>query len=197
MIDQLNCQDGFKWDFIGFFDDSKTVGEQVTHLGPILGGTKELNDWPENLSIAICVGSPVALQKIRDKITNPRIEFPNLIHPDFLIGDSLTFEIGQGNIIKRGCSVTTNVRIGNFNVFNGSIGIGHDIEIGDFNVFMPGARISGEVKIGNNNLLGAGCFIKQCLKIGNRVTVSPLSALLTNPKPESTYIGNPARLFRI
>lgn len=184
-----------QWNLIGFFDDGKPSGYSVSHFGTVLGNREDLNNWPKELSIVICLGSPASIKSILDAITNQNIKFPNLISPSFKIGDIETFKIGEGNIIKGNCSVTTGVMIGNFNILNGFINIGHDAQIGNFNVLMPGVRVSGDVSIGNNNLIGADSFIKQAIKIGNNITLSPLSALLTKPKDGNIYIGNPARKF--
>lgn len=194
MIKQINAIKPI-WNLIGFFDDGKELEEEISHFGKNLGGLKEINDWRTPLCVALCFGNPRTVKTIREKLTNPKLEFPNLIDPDFSIADKETFMIGEGNIIKSKCGVTTEVKIGNFNLLNGDVAIGHDVEIGDYNTIMPGTRISGEVSIGDCNLLGADCFIKQQIKIGNHVTISPLSALLTKPKDGQTYIGNPAKKF--
>lgn len=194
MIAKINAIEQ-TWNLIGFFDDGKELGEEISHFGKNLGGLKEINKWKSPLCVALCFGNPRTVKTIREKLTNPNLEFPNLIDPDFSIADKETFKIGEGNIIKSKCGVTTEVKIGNFNLLNGDVAIGHDVEIGDYNTIMPGTRISGEVSIGDCNLLGADCFIKQRIKIGNHVTISPLSALLTKPKDGHTYIGNPAKKF--
>lgn len=200
MIDEINVVErtvnGEEWNLAGFFDDGKQVGSDVAHFGKVLGGIDELNAWERPLSVALCFGSPRALKAVRTKITNPLIDFPNLIHPSFACADPATVVLGRGNIIKSNFYATTNVKIGDFNVFNGSNVIGHDAAIGSYNVFMPACRVSGEVEIGNCNLFGALCFIKQQIKIGDNVVVSPLSALLTKPKNGCTYIGNPAKIFK-
>lgn len=196
LISRINASSP-TWELIGFFDDAHPVGEKVSHFGYTLGGIAELNSWSTPLCLALCFGSPITLSKIRNKIINPNISFPNLIDPTFDVEDMETFSIGIGNIIKRETSVTTCVSIGNYNVLNGSIRIGHDASIGDYNVLMAGVRVSGEVSIGNQNLLGTDSFIKQQIQIGNNITLSPLSALLTRPKDGNTYIGNPAKRFSI
>lgn len=188
---QLRC-----WNLIGFFDDNIVPGSAISHFGNCLGGISELNEWSQPLSITLCFGSPKTICNIHKKINNKFVDFPNIIDPNFAIADLETFKIGQGNIIKDNCSVTTEVIIGNFNILNGHVHIGHDVFIGDYNVMMPGTRIAGMVNIGHYNLFGAGSFIKQGLKIGDHVTLSPLSALLSKPKDENLYIGNPARLFK-
>lgn len=192
IINQINKADPIAWNLIGFFDDGEPKGKTISHFGKILGNYEDVNSWTTELCIVLCIGSPKILKLVKERIKNPNIKFPNIIHPNFVITDASTFNIGEGNIIKADCSVTCDVTIGNFNVFNGFINIGHDVTIGDFNVFMPGCRISGEVSIYTLNLIGADSFIKQQLKVGEGVTLSPLSALLTKPKDNSLYIGNPA-----
>lgn len=195
-IRKMNEKTNADWNLIGFFDDGKAIGEDISHFGKCLGGLTQLNNWVSPLNVVLCFGSPRSIAKIHSLIVNPNITFPNIVSPDFSINDPETFKIGEGNIITGQCSATTNVSIGNFNLLNGHVHLGHDIKIGDFNVFMPGSRISGEVCIGCQNLIGADSFIKQQIKIGNNVTLSPLSALLTKPKDGYTYIGNPAKIFK-
>lgn len=196
LIRQINYETDKKWNFIGFFDDGKEKGLEISGFGNILGGIEELNSWPSELNVVLCFGSTKTLQIISSRINNQDIVFPNIIAPDFKISDNDTFEIGKGNIISNHCAVTTNISIGNFNLLNGSVAFGHDVCVGDYNVFMPGTRISGSVSIGNNCMFGSGCFVKQELVIPDGVTLGPLSPLLTQPKAESLYIGNPARRIK-
>lgn len=184
------------WKIIGFFDDGKEIGNEIPGFGPILGGINEVNKINQDLNIILSFGSPTTLKKIRERITNPNIKFPNIIAPDFFCADLNHFKIGEGNIITSRCSISTNITIGNFNLLNGNVGFGHDVRIGNYNVFMSDTRISGEVRIGNECLFGSGSFVKQEIKIPDCVTLGPLSPLLTNPKANSIYIGNPAKRFR-
>lgn len=185
-----------KWNLIGFFDDGKAIGEEIFSFGKVLGGITELNGWDKELNVALCFGAPKTLEFVRNRIENPLISFPNLIHPSFVVEDKENFSIGEGNIIKNNCFVTTAISIGDFNLFNGSNTLGHDTKIGCFNIFMPACRISGETNIGERNLFGTLCFVHQGIKIGHDVVISPLSALLRKPKDGMTYIGNPATRFK-
>ena len=182
---------------IGFFDDGKSIGEQISHFGKCLGGINELNTWSTPIEVALCFGDSNTSRIVFGKIANDNVAFPNLIHRDFNILDKDTFRIGKGNIITGGCCVTTNIAIGDFNLLNGSVVFGHDVDVGSYNTFMPGCRISGEVTIGDCCLFGSMSFVKQCLKIGDGVRLSPLSPLLTGPKDNSLYIGNPAKRLKI
>lgn len=186
-----------EWNLIGFFDDNpKLKGEMISHFGPCLGGIEEVNAYPNKLAITIPIGDPAIVKALVEKIQNEHVYYPNLIRPDFLVGDENTFTIGKGNIIQGGCSVSCDVTLGDFNVLNGSISFGHDAKVGSFNTFMPGTRISGGVTIGDNNFFGVGSIVLQLLKIGNDFRLGAGSVLMTKPKDGALYIGNPAARFK-
>ena len=197
LIDRINKSlSEPKWNLIGFFDDGKEIGTQISHYGSVLGGIDELNNWNKQLDIVIAIGKPAILKGVLHKISNSNVNFPNVIDPNLKVIDKESFRIGIGNIIQSGCLVSCDVTIGDFNVLNGSVVFGHDCQVGNYNVLMPNIRISGEVTIGNENLIGVGSIIIQQLKVGNNVTLSAGSVLLTKPKDGRTYIGNPAKLFK-
>ena len=194
-IEKINKFGKEKWEFIGFYDDNKTAGTEVSHYGHVLGGMEELNSVDKPLALAIAVGDPSVRSLIHSRITNPNIYFPNLIAPSFRILDPKTFKIGRGNIIQEGCSATCDVTVGDFNVLNGSNVLGHDVVVGDFNVLMPAVRLSGAVEVGCCNLFGVDSVILQKIKVGNNVTLGAGSVLMTKPKDGHTYIGVPAKRF--
>ncbi|MBR5685523.1 MAG: NeuD/PglB/VioB family sugar acetyltransferase [Muribaculaceae bacterium] len=194
-IKRINQAYGEQWEMVGFFDDNKPIGTQVSHYGKVLGGLNELNALTEPMAIALAIGDPKTRVKIQKSITNPNISFPNLIAPSFRILDSQTFQMGEGNIIQDGCSATCDVTIGSFNVLNGSNVLGHDVIVGDYNVLMPGVRLSGSVEVGSCNLLGVDSVVLQKIKIGSNVTLGAGSVLMTKPKDGGTYIGVPAKKF--
>lgn len=180
------------WNFIGFIDDVKNVGDENGY-GKVLGGIDYLNSYSQELNVVIAIGSPHGVASIVSKICNDNIVFPNIIHPDINIVDPKTFRIGKGNIIQGGCSISCDVTIGDFNVFNGSIALGHDDNIGNYNSFMPAIRVSGAVTVGNCNFFGVGSIILQQIKIGNDIRLGAGSVLMTKPKDGNLYMGNPAK----
>ena len=186
------------WNLIGFFDDNVAMkGQPVSHFGICLGGTDALIAWEKPLAVVMAIGNSIVVKKIVERITNPNIEFPNLIHPNFTISDTETFNIGRGNIIQSNCTVTCNVSIGDFNIFNGSVVMGHDVTVGNYNTFMPAVRVSGEVNIGEYNFFGVGSIILQQIKIGNKVRLGAGSVLMTKPKEGFLYLGVPAKKTEI
>ncbi len=184
------------WNFIGFFDDGVNKGTWISHYGEVLGGRKELNAWATTIDIVMAIGNPQSIKNVRERIDNPNVSFPNVIHPDIIIEDPDTCRFGEGNIFQGGCSLSCDVTIGNYNVFNGSVSMGHDDCIGNYNVIMPAVRISGEVEMGDCNLIGVGSIILQQLKIGDYVRLGAGAVLFTKPKDNNTYIGNPAKVFK-
>ena len=184
------------WNIIGFFDDGVAEGQEISHYGQILGGINELNTFDSPLALALAIGNSQTRKNVVEKITNPHISFPNLIYPDIWYADKCSFSIGKGNIIGGACTLSCDVSMGDFNILNGFINVGHDVKFGDYNSVMPGVRISGEVLIDKENMIGANSFILQQIKIGERVTLGPGGILLTKPKNDSTYIGNPAKLLK-
>ena len=197
LIDRINKKEGDKWRIVGFFDDDASLkGKDVSHYGKVLGGVNDLNKWETPLDVAISIGNPDSIRKVRKRITNPNISFPNVIDPNFGKADAQCFSIGEGNIIQGGCWASNDVKIGNFNLLNGDIVLGHDVVIGDYNVLMPDIRVSGGVTIGECNLIGVGSIIIQQIKIGDYVTLGAGAVLMTKPKSGCTYLGNPAKRFK-
>ena len=192
LINRINEQEP-TWELIGFFDDGKEKGEKISHFGVCLGGVQELNEWTEDIAVAVAVGNSITVRKIVEKINNVHVSFPNLIHPNFVISDPESFTIGQGNIIQGACTATVDVTLGDFNVLNGAICIGHDATIGSYNTLMPATRISGEVKIGNFCFFGVGSIVLQQIKMGDNVRLAAGSVLMTKPKSGFLYLGVPAK----
>jgi sugar O-acyltransferase (sialic acid O-acetyltransferase NeuD family) len=185
------------WNLIGFFDDGVNEGTEVSHFGLVLGGLKVLNNWHIPIAIAFAVGSPKVIEILVSKAINPLIEYPNIIHPEAFFADPRTLKIGRGNVIVRGCSFSCDVEIGDFNQFNSISALAHDVRIGSFNVLMPLTRVSGEVEIGDYNTFGINSIILQTIKVGSNKRIGPSSVLMTKPRKEGLYMGNPARLTKL
>ena len=179
------------WNLIGFFDDGKPIGEDVTY-GKVLGGIEELNQWKSELAVAVSVATPETLKRIIDKISNPLVYFPNLIAPDVVFFDENQTKIGKGNIITSRCLFSTNVSLGDFNLFNCAVLVGHDTSLGNCNVIMSSVNISGGIEIGDENFFGVQSVLLQYIKVGNNTRVGANSVVIRNTKDDNLYVGNPA-----
>jgi sugar O-acyltransferase (sialic acid O-acetyltransferase NeuD family) len=181
------------WNLLGFFDDGVPKGTQISHFGEVLGGTNELNNWQTPIAIAFAIGNPKIIEILVNKITNEKVDYPNIIHPEVFFADPISFKIGKGNVIVRGCTFSVDVKMGDFNQMNSLSSLAHDVMVESFNVFMPLTRVSGEVIIGNFNIFGLNTLILQRIKIGNLVRTGPGAVLMTKPKEGCLYMGNPAK----
>lgn len=181
-----------EWNVIGFFDDGVKEGTQISHFGKVLGNIETLNAWVTPLCVVMAIGSPKILKLIVEKITNPNIEFPNIIHPNCDYADIESVKIGKGNVIAKNVTISCDVTIGDFNQFNSLSALAHDVIVGSYNVFMPLTRVSGETIIGDLNFFGINTIILQQMKIGNETRVGANSVIMTKTKDGCLYMGNPA-----
>jgi len=85
-----------QWKLIGFFDDGVAAGT-ANRYGKVIGDLKTINEYKHSLSIVIAVATPKHLKYLSESITNPNIDFPNIIAPNVNIFDKSAFEIGKGN----------------------------------------------------------------------------------------------------
>ena len=160
---------------------------------PNLGKVEDLNGWNSPMSLTLAIGSPIIKKKVLNKITNPLIDYPTLIHPSVWIGDEEFVDIGKGCILCAGVMVTTNVQIRNFVILNLQCTVGHDTRINDYAAFMPTVNISGEVIVGEGVYVGTGAKIINQLEIGDN-TIVGAGATVTKSLPSNcTAVGSPAK----
>lgn len=181
-----------RWDCIGWFDDGLPKGHTVAGL-PVLGGTAELNAWPEPLAVVIAIGSSAVRKKAVEKAANERVSFPALIHPSVRI-DPEEVSVGEGTVITQGCILTVNIRIGRFALLNLGCVLTHDCVIEDYGSLMPSVNISGEVVVEEGAYLGTGVQVIQQRRIGAWSVVGA-GAVVTKDIPAGvTAVGVPARI---
>ena len=180
------------WNIIGFFDDGYEKGIMVNGY-PNLGKAEDLNKWEKPISIAVAIGSPVIKKRVLDKIVNPLVDYPTLIHPSVWIGDKEFVEIGDGCIICAGVMITTNVQIKDFVILNLQCTVGHDTVINRNAAFMPSVNISGEVNIGEGVYVGTGAKIINQLEIGEYTIVGAGAVVAESLPAHCTAVGVPAK----
>ena len=148
------------------------------------------------MSLIIAIGNPQIIEKIKNKIDNPYITYPNIIDPSVDFWNRESVEMGEGNIVCPYCSFSINVKTGSFNIFNGDVSLRHDVLIGSYNAIMPGVRISGGVKIGNNNFFGLNSAVAQYKTLGSNLRIGAGSIVMEDLDNPNLYVGIPARLIK-
>lgn len=184
------------WNIVGYIDDGVEVGTECKY-GKVLGNCDTLNAWDKPVAVVIAIGSTKYLEIVSKKITNPNVEFPNIIAPNVFYFDKESVSMGKGNIVTFGCRFSCNIHLGDFNILNGNISFGHDVNIGSYNVLFPETRISGQSVVGNGNFFGARCFVAQCLSVGNNSRFGAGCYVLRKTKDGCLYMGNPAKRIEI
>jgi len=188
LIQQIN-EVHHRWNVIGFFDDNVKAGERIDGL-PVLGGANEINAL-EQTAVVMAIAEP-ALRKIAfNKISNRKISFPSIAHPQSNLG-SASNRFGKGSIITAGCYLTTGIDIGEFVIVNLSCTLGHDVTLGNFTAVMPGCNISGNVKVGEGTLIGTGAKILQNITLGSHCKVGAGAVITRDFEGGQTIVGVPA-----
>ena len=190
LIDQIN-EINPQYEIIGFYDDNTNQPKNINGI-PFLGELDKINEINFNCAIALGIGTPQTKKSIIDKISNPHISFPNLIHPRALIGKDNVF-LGKGNIICSGVIITVDIVIQDFITLNLSCTVGHDTHIKSFASFMPSVNISGEVNIEECVYVGTGAKIINQLSIGDKTTVGAGAVVSKSLPANCTAVGIPAK----
>ncbi len=191
LIEQIN-ETKKEWNFIGFFDDGVEKGTKIND-SEVLGNTFSLNDYKTELNIVFAIGNPITKKNIVQKIENPLIHYPVIVHPNVLIGNKNYVSIGEGSIICAGVIITVNIKVGKHVILNLSCTVGHDTIIGDYSSFMPSVNISGEVDIKEGVYVGTGAKIINQLEIGENTIVGAGAVVSKSLPAKCTAVGIPAK----
>ncbi len=192
LIQQINRQTP-TWDVIGFFDDGLQKEDEVDGL-TVLGNSNDLNSHSDELSVCVAVADPVIRFNLINRITNSRINFPTLIHPQVIGLDSNRNKLGRGCIVTAGVILTTGIEIGEFGLVNLSTTIGHDAKLGQCCTVMPGCSISGNVSVGACCVMGTGSRIIQGITIGANCRIGAGSVVTKSFGSDLKIVGVPARV---
>jgi sugar O-acyltransferase (sialic acid O-acetyltransferase NeuD family) len=184
---------GENWNFIGFFDD-KDCSDRLGAL--YLGNFNVLNQWSEPLALVLAIGWSHIRKQAAVRIQNPLIEYPYLISPRCIIGDTARIRIGKGSLLMSGANLTTDIEVGEFVVVNINATIGHDAVLGNFSSLMPSVNISGSVVLGDEVFIGSGTTVLQNISIGSKSIIGAGAVVTKSIIAGSTSVGVPARIIK-
>lgn len=180
------------WNVLGFFDDGHPR-EELVNGHKVLGNIDDLNSWDKPLSIVIANGDPQIKRRIIEKICNPHVCYPTLIHPSAIIGDTNFVSFGKGCIICAGNIITTNICFHDFVTLNLACTVGHNAVIGRYTSIMPAVNISGEVTVGEAVYLGTGAKIINRIAVGDNTIVGAGAVVAKDLPSDCTAVGVPAK----
>jgi sugar O-acyltransferase (sialic acid O-acetyltransferase NeuD family) len=185
-----------EWRFIGFVDATEDrVGETVGG-STIVGSDDWLMSRKEPTDVVLAIGAPRIRAEVVHRIrTCSQLRFPNLVHPSVSL-EATRVELGDGNVLAAGVSLTCDIELGDFNYLNPHATVGHDVRLGSFNVVNPGAHLSGGVVIQDEVLVGTGAQLLQGVTVGHSAVVGAGAVVLKDVADGVTVVGVPARPLR-
>lgn len=182
------------WTIEGYLDDGVEPGTEVNGY-QVLGGIEKLRDFDENIAVVCAVGSARVREIIINRIKEMgNYQFPNLIHPDVQMSDSVTF--GEGNIICAGNILTVNIEVKDFVIINLSCTVGHDAVLESFVTVYPGVNISGCTIMHKGVELGTGSKIIQGIEVAEKSIIGAGAVVVRDITEAGTYAGVPAKKIR-
>jgi sugar O-acyltransferase (sialic acid O-acetyltransferase NeuD family) len=159
---------------------------------------ERFTDMPYVIGIGECAIRHGIAKRFADKIT-----FTNLIHPAATFGKGQRHQVEsrKGVIICAGVRLTSNIIIGDFVILNLNSTISHDTILGDFVTVCPHACVLGNVEVKSGAWIGAGAVVNQGnvknkTTIGKNTTIGSGAVVVEDCKPNSVYIGVPARMMK-
>lgn len=192
LVQQVNAIQQ-RWLLLGFIGESGCPVGRNLGMASIIGDDEWLLSQGFQADLVLGIGYPSIRKKVVERyLTNSRFSFPNLVHPNVVIEETVV-RLGEGNTISPGCIFTCNIVVGDFNHFNYNSTVGHDVKVGSYNVINPGANISGNAQLADGILVGTGAQVLQNLRIGTLSIVGAGAVVTKNVEPHQTVVGVPAR----
>ncbi len=192
LVEEINRRQP-TWRLLGFVTDhAECVGQRHGDY-PIVETDEGLARRGTDCAVAVAIGQPAVVRAVHERLqSNPRLSFPNLIHP-LVVGDWARIQLGIGNIVLNGATFTTAIRIGSFNQFNPGATVSHDAALGNYNIVAPGANLCGAVALENEVYVGAGAVVLQGLRIVRGAIIGAGAVVTRDITEAGTYVGVPAR----
>ncbi len=176
----------------GFVDDGLTTDTLVNHL-PVMGKISRLIEAVEQTAVVLAIGSPAVRKSIAQKLErNPKLKFPNILHPSVSLQNPDTIKMGKGNVIGIGSIFTTDIILGDFNLVNLSCTIGHDVKIGNFCSLMPSVNVSGGHVLKDEVYVGTGATLINATTLNEGCMIGAGALVRTNVPARKTFVGVPA-----
>ena len=181
-----------EWSKIVFIDDHSTAGKMLNC--EICGfHTFRKHYSPQEVRFAITIGEPKYRKEAFERMTEAGYHGARVVHPSATISPDA--EVGEGAVIAHSAFIGSLAKVGkNFYAAKGA-SIGHDVVIGDHTRIGVGAFVGGHTVIGENAFIGSGAMLKDRIKIGDYSVVAIGSAVFSDVEPNTTVMGNPARII--
>lgn len=180
------------YEIVAYLDDTPgLIGGRLDGI-PIRSGKDLENLLDDGVgSVVSHVASRSFRLQLRDRVNAAGLHLLNVIHPSVVVSASL--RMGQGNLIKAGAVLGTEVSIGDCCIIDNGVVVPHHNRLGHAVHLAPGVSMGGDCRVGDRTLLGVGASIAPRITIGADVIVAPASGVVRDVPDFAVMEGNPAR----
>ncbi len=183
-----------KYEIAGIVDIKQKIGQKVLNY-KIIATDNELPELIKTYKNAVITVGQIKTPEIRIKIykrlKSLNANMPVIISP-FSYVSKYSF-IDEGTIIMHNVIVNAGAKIGKNCIINNQALIEHDATINDNCHISTNAKINGDCIINKNTFFGSGAVLSNGIIIAENNIIAAGAVIYRNTKPNSTYIGNPAR----
>lgn len=181
---------------VGWFDDTKKIGEEIEGFS-VLGGYRDvLNQYNQGIfnSLFIAIGYNHLEFKLRlVKQFKPHIPLFNIIAKETYV-DS-TASIGNNIMIYPGAIVDKEAIIEDGVVINLGCIVSHNSRIGACSFLAPRVTAAGFSDIGSCSFLGVSSTVIDNLSVCSHIRLGAGAVITDDIKEQGLYIGIPAHLY--
>jgi sugar O-acyltransferase (sialic acid O-acetyltransferase NeuD family) len=186
-------KNGDNWEVKGFIDDNPDALHAYSCNKKIIGSIASY-DIENDDYFVIAIAIPTVKKRIVEDLKRKGAKFATIIHPTAIVGEYSN--LGEGIVITPRAKISPNVTIGNFVTILGS-GVGHDAVISDYCTITGNCSINGHVSLGEGVFVGSNACIAPGKKIGAWAYVGMGSMVISNIKPKTKVMGNPAKRINV
>jgi len=192
---ELASQPADQMRVVCFIDDDAEHQHKIVNDVPVLSLQAARQTFPE-AKVVGGVGDPHLREKLITKARAEGFGTRSIIHPSTEM--SRWVEMGEGAVICRGNTLTTNIVLGRHVQINLGCTIGHDAVLDDFATLAPGVHVSGHVHLGKRVYVGTGAVIKNGtpsapIVIEDDVTIGAGACVVKSVPRGQTVVGVPSR----
>lgn len=184
---------GESWEVKGFIDDNLDALNTYPCDKKIIGSITSYDILDDDYFV-VAIAIPAIKKRIVEDLKLRGAKFAAIIHPTAIVGDYCS--LGEGIVITPRAKISPNVTIGNFVTILGSA-VGHDAVLSDYCTITGNCSVNGHVHLGEGVFVGSNACIAPGKKIGAWAYVGMGSMVISNVKPDTKVMGNPAKRINI
>ncbi len=187
---------GYNDSFIvkGFLDDKVNALDGYDGYPPIVDSVEHYQLAKDD--VFICALGEVSYKETYVKMILAKGgEFINLIHKTANVDRNTV--LGKGCIVCRNVQISCDIQIGNYVTFQPFSIIGHDASIGNFCHLNTYAFVGGYSVLSDGVTMHTGAMLHPYKCIGEYSIIGAGAFVISNVKPNTTMIGNPARTLKL